>query len=170
MPRSLVSHNIAQPVKAPRNLLFRSYLHSVRNFFLYHNSNRINRNLILKQSHDNRGSNVIWQIGNNLDRTPLIFSSASWRMSTLRMSLLMTVTLSQSFRVSSRIGSSVLSISTAATSLAASARYCVMVPIPGQSQYKIILCDLCRIYNLIQNMSIDQKVLTKPFLECKLYF
>ena len=28
-----------------------------------------------------------------------------------------------------------------------------------------ILCDLCRIYNLIQNMSIDQKVLTKPFLE-----
>lgn len=117
MPRSLVSHNIAQPVKAPRNLCSGSYLHSVRNFFLYHNSNRINRNLILKQSHDDRGSNVIWQIGNNLDRTPLIFSNASWRMSTLRMSLLMTVTLSQSFRVSSRIGSSVLSISTAATSL-----------------------------------------------------
>ena len=34
-------------------------------------------------------------------------------------------------------------------------------------QYKIVLCDLCRIDNFIQHMRIDQKVLSKFFLKLK---
>ena len=52
-------------------------------------------------------------------------------ISTFRISSFTTVTLSYSASVSARIGSRFLSISTANTSPAASAKYCVIVPIPG---------------------------------------
>ena len=58
-------------------------------------------------------------------------SSTILLISTFSMSSLMMVTLSYSARVSSRIGRRFLSISTATTCPALSARYWVMVPIPG---------------------------------------
>ena len=50
----------------------RSHLHTVCHFFLDHNRDIVDWHIAFKQSHDNRGSNVIWQIGNYFNRSAVV--------------------------------------------------------------------------------------------------
>ena len=132
-------------------LASRSFLHTIRYFFLYHDRDTVDRHMAFKQSHDDRSRNVIRKICNDLDRFPLFFSSASFEIFTFKISSFNTSTLLYSASVSFRIGIRLVSISTATTARAASQRYCVMVPIPEWTdfQHKIILCDLRSFYNFL---------------------
>ena len=54
-------------------LASRSFLHTIRYFFLYHDRDTVDRHMAFKQSHDDRSRNVIRKICNDLDRFPVIF-------------------------------------------------------------------------------------------------
>ena len=125
--------------------------------------------MTFKQSHDDRGSNVIWQIGNNLDRTPLIFFQcklADVYFEDVVVDDCHIIPIFQS--VVQNRKQCFINLNCCHFPCCFSQILCHGSDSRSNLQYKIILCDLCRIYNLIQNMSIDQKVLTKPFLECKI--
>ena len=49
-----------------------SGLHPVRHFLLHHHSNTFHRHMLLKQSHNDRGCDIIWEIGHHLHRLPAI--------------------------------------------------------------------------------------------------
>ena len=50
----------------------RTYLHPVGYLFLNHNGDIVNRDIALKQAHDDRGGNVIRQVRYHLDRSSSI--------------------------------------------------------------------------------------------------
>lgn len=81
-------------------LASRSFLHTIRYFFLYHDRDTVDRHMAFKQSHDDRSRNVIRKICNDLDRFPVIFSSASFEIFTFKISSFNTSTLLYSASVS----------------------------------------------------------------------
>ena len=124
--------------------------------------------MIFKQSHDDRGSNVIWQIGNNLDRTPLIFFQcklADVYFEDVVVDDCHIIPIFQS--VVQNRKQCFINLNCCHFPCCFSQILCHGSDSRSNLQHKIILSNLCRSDDLIQYMRIYQEILSEFFLKHK---
>ena len=149
----------------------RSYLHPVRYFFLYHDSDGFHRHMTLKQPHDDRCCDIIRKICHYFDWSALIifirkFRNVQFQDIFIDHGYIIIITQ----RILQNRNQAFVDLYRTYFSRRIRQILCHRSDSRSDLQDKIIFGNLRCTDDLIQHMGINQKVLPELFLKCKAVF